>query len=249
MGRARWCRAAMGSQATGRQQKKKTLGSAAPNCCRPVPRLMGSQRPMGSGNGRSLSELSTEPRRRWRIYEPRRGSSLPDSRSLRGGEKTRLLLSSTLSIPQGKLWLGDIPGLWCPPPARLRDAGMRQGGPYPWGWCQTPAGCSTRGCRTSCRTRTRWLPARSRDVGCGGLTSSPAKPHRLPPETPRGAPITAAQCPCGMMGTALLTLPAKQRVAFGVPGDPSVPDAPLATVRAEKNIGGLWTCVHPLSIG
>lgn len=86
-------------------------------------------------------------------------------------------------------------------------------------------------------------------LAVGGLASSPAKPHRLPPETPRGAPITAAQCPCGMMGMALLTLPAKQRMAFGVPGDPSVPDAPLATGRAEKNIGGLWTCVHPLSIG
>lgn len=165
-------------------RKKPLLGSVAPNCCHPVPQLVGSQRPMGSGNGRSLSDLSTEPRRRWRIYEPRRGSSLPDSKSLRGGEKTRLLLSSTPSIPRGNLWLGDIPGLWCPPPARLRDAGTRQGGPYPWGWCQTPAGCSTRGCRTSCRTRTRWLPARSRDVGRGGLASSPAKPHRLPPETP-----------------------------------------------------------------
>lgn len=104
-------------------RKKTLLGSVAPNCCHPVPQLVGSQRPMGSGNGRSLSDLSTEPRRRWRIYEPRRGSSLPDSKSLRGGEKTRLLLSSTPSIPRGNLWLGDIPGLWCPPPSKA--AGRR----------------------------------------------------------------------------------------------------------------------------
>lgn len=122
----------------------------------------------GAGGFMSLGAAHPSPTAKVCGVGRRQGSFCPPPRASLGG-----IFGSVTSQ-----------GCGVPPPARLRDAGTRQGGPYPWGWCQTPAGCSTRGCRTSCRTRTRWLPARSRDVGCGGLASSPAKPHRLPPETP-----------------------------------------------------------------
>lgn len=125
----------------------------------------------------------------------------------------------------------------CPPPqspARLRDAGVSWGGPYLQGWCQTPAGCSTQGCRTSCRTHIRWPPARSQD----GLTSSsPSEPHQSTqgPQSPQHRALVE-------MGMSLPTC----KVVGGATSiqdlqDPSGPGA-LLTIKAEKmHFGALDT--------
>lgn len=146
--------------------------------------------------------------------------------------------------------VGRRQGSFCPPP-RASPGGIFGS--------VTSQGCGVppqQGCGTQGRGRedlTRGVGAKLQlgaPLGAAGRAAGPALAGCLqgaemsavgvsPPAQPNptGCPLKHP----GMMGMALLTLPAKQTVTFGVPGDPSVPDAPLATVRAEKNIGGLWT--------
>lgn len=205
-------------------------------CCSPVSQLLRAGVLVKSGSGRSLNSLSIEPRRCWRIYEL-------ISLQQQGGEtRTRLLLSSEHLLLGGG-WLSDalcsraavFPTAAPPPqsPSRLQDTGARWGGPYPQGWCRTPAGCSTRGCRMSCRTRTRWPPARSRDADHGSHLLQPSQTPPTTPKTPQGAKSPQHNA-AAETGTALPT----GKAAGGAnsirdPQDPSGPDASL-TIKAEK---------------
>lgn len=126
---------------------------------------------------------------------------------------------------------------------------MRQGGPYPQGWWRTPAGCSTQGCRTSCRTHTHWLPARSRDADHGSHLLQPGQTPPATPKTPRGAQSLQHNDPTET-GMSLPNCKAAGR-ADSIWGaqDPSGPDASLTIKAGKTPLGALEKWGHVLTTG
>lgn len=137
--------------------------------------------------------------------------------------------------PAREGWLSDALLQGCsapavPTPCKPSEAvgcPGRRGGRYLQGWCRTPAGCSTRGCRRSCRTRTRWLPA-----GAQSNRVSPPLARLNPTSHPKNTPGGPSHSRTPLWRRAGPSPPGGANSTRG-PQDPSGPGASL-TIKAEK---------------